>query len=481
MIDKLKVLPVLLPLMILQAEAARTRGHNVKISDEITKAPTQTKSKKAKPTDTDLKLEISGSATVTANFMHPGYQYYLYSIPSSKDKAGVRLCAGDSEIFFVGKGKTKNDATIGSLISLDLIKAETGVDKMYVFYEHSNVGTFQLGNTKGPEMTMLSSGQNLIGGGGGLDGCIASETAFVPGAINPLYVSGCTSKATKIVYYSPRVIGFQFGVAYTPDTKHVGHKERNKDHTSFSTGNDYGVYNPPKDGKIPYHKNSISLGLSHHAEINSDTSTKISVVYLKDHALPVSGDIPLVALKTGVLDSFDNKVSIKKTTTYIHNPSEAIQATCTFQKRQWHFGFGYLNNFKSRIYPNRIDAGIESGGERVLFVPKGYLCTPNSNAGHAWNVGVAYKAEKLAIGAVYHRAMRRIDKGEHTTSHYITLTADYKIMHGLKIFAEITHIIGKASPLACALYWQTHGGTEGKGTVQNQHTTIFITGVKVAW
>ncbi len=86
-------------------------------------------------------------------------------------------------------------------------------------------GTLHLGDEDGAEDTMNYGGENLMGATGGFDGDFDDvlirnfRTANGVEQVNaPSYptITGDTSDATKVTYYSPRFSGFQVGASITP-------------------------------------------------------------------------------------------------------------------------------------------------------------------------------------------------------------------------------------------------------------------------
>lgn len=81
-------------------------------------------------------------------------------------------------------------------------------DETYVFLKGA-FGEFRLGDEDGPQDNMKVGAPNIAVGTGGIDGTV------VGGASNAI-VGTNSSDATKIVYYTPTLAGFQLGVSYAP-------------------------------------------------------------------------------------------------------------------------------------------------------------------------------------------------------------------------------------------------------------------------
>ncbi|MDR0942870.1 MAG: porin [Holosporales bacterium] len=463
---------------------------NIAVSAEDVSSTEQQKSeevKKEKSGGGKPELDISGAAAVHTAFTSPHNKYYAKkSSKSDKDTKSPRIAAGEANVDFNAKGTFDNGVRYGATISFDAMKGDTGVDKMYVFFEKDNIGTAQIGSVKGVESTMLCGGQQLLGGTCGVDGTVAHDMDYATGVISPLYLIGYTGKATKIAYYSPRIYGFQFGLSFTPDTKHVGHDDKNRRAGDSSQGNDDGIY--WTDKKRPYAyierpsgRNNIALGLNHKYEFNNGIGTKFAAVYLFENTKSV-----------GAFDGQDNLIGKKLD---IRN-ARGYQVTGTISYKKWAIGAGFLWNGKSRLPKGDryITEILESDrdGKGVQHPNYGeyktaFLATKNSNSGNAWNVGAQYKYDdNLTFAAVFHRSQRKIDKGQKTKANMLTVTADYKICDGLLVFFEFDHIQTKSCSKACEIFdkafQKEKAFKEGKGrAIKKQNCQLFAIGAKVSF
>ncbi|MDR2598135.1 MAG: porin, partial [Holosporales bacterium] len=205
--------------------------------------------------DGNPEFDISGSAAFHFGMASPNITYYdgnnapgqiktnqKSSEETSKDTSCARMCAGEAEVNFSAKGSLTNGWFYGAFLSMDAMKGDTGIDKAYISFERDNFGTIHAGNVRGPESNFMCGGQQLIGGIYGADGAYPFDLDYATGVINPVYILGFSNKATKMVYYTPTISGFQAGFSVTPDTKHVGHEAKNKGTGDSSLGNDSGLF-----------------------------------------------------------------------------------------------------------------------------------------------------------------------------------------------------------------------------------------------
>lgn len=137
----------------------------------------------------------------------------------------------DTEIHVKVDGKADNGLGYGAVVELeadataDADGEGLNADKTYLFLE-SNFGRAELGTTAAPTHTMKVDASTFAHGTGGVDGdfydFVAGTAGFLVAPDLTLNTTGASEDATKIVYYTPRAGGFQFGVSYTPDSGNSG-------------------------------------------------------------------------------------------------------------------------------------------------------------------------------------------------------------------------------------------------------------------
>lgn len=115
------------------------------------------------------------------------------------------------------KASGRDDATgmeYGAVIELqdDNATGNTNTDEEWVFVK-GGWGELRLGDNDGPTDDMKVTAASIAAGTGGIDGW--AEVSLVG-----FYLDN-SADATKVIYLSPVVGGFQLGVSYTPDSDHV--------------------------------------------------------------------------------------------------------------------------------------------------------------------------------------------------------------------------------------------------------------------
>jgi predicted porin len=391
---------------------------------------------------------------------------------TDKDTSMPRAVGGEAFVGVKVNGTARSGIEYGAVIELDAMKGDTGVDKMYVLVGRKNAGVLQVGNVKGPEAVFLCSGQQLIGGTLGVDGVVPSDVDAATGVVGPLHVIGYTNKATKIVYYSPRVWGLQAGVAFTPDTKHIGHEKRDRSTGTSKLGNDEGLYVPAKDAERPSGRTNLSFGLSHKYEWTPKIRTEFAAVYLCENTRKIT-------LK---YNDVERSINLRK--------ARAYHLTATLFYGDLGIGVGYLNNGKSRLpkdYSEFNTAAAAPGGpiNGAEHGNGGFIAEEGANAGSAWNIGMQYKRNDWTFAAVFHRTQRKVSYSQKTKGNMLTLTADYKVCEGLGLFAEFDYIWTKSCERACALRnafaneGVANAADEKAVAIEKQKCPVYAVGIKV--
>ncbi len=118
----------------------------------------------------------------------------------------------DAEFYIDAYTDLRGDLEAGISVTLeaeaDGDSEDFNADETYVYF-FDGFGDIQLGRTEGAEDDMALGAATIAAGTGGIDG----DTSNL-GEVE-VETSG---DAAKISYYTPRMVGFQFGASYTPDT-----------------------------------------------------------------------------------------------------------------------------------------------------------------------------------------------------------------------------------------------------------------------
>ena len=192
-------------------------GKNTQIDKQNNcKNDSKEEEKSVKQEDSSKKpqLIVSGAASVHSSFGDPDITYYKGNPSgyekSDKDTSMTRISAGDANIEVKAVGKLQNETQYMAVIDVDVMKGDTGVDKLYVSFSRDGLGTFQIGNIKGPGGKCVTSGQQLLGGTYGLDGTVPSDFDFA--AAYYVILKSCVLNELRI--YIRRILYFINAVSW---------------------------------------------------------------------------------------------------------------------------------------------------------------------------------------------------------------------------------------------------------------------------
>ncbi len=149
-----------------------------------------------------------------------GFSRFLAAFGNLDDQSGIAdsrnfYFRNDTEVHVKARGT--DDATgmrYGATVEFEAdTNATANTDESWIFIG-GNWGELRFGDEDGAADNMKVGAFTLAAGTGGIDG--AGEVA------NAGIFFDNSSDATKIIYYSPKVSGFQVGISYTPDSGHSG-------------------------------------------------------------------------------------------------------------------------------------------------------------------------------------------------------------------------------------------------------------------
>ncbi|MDR1288862.1 MAG: porin [Holosporales bacterium] len=443
------------------------------------------------------EFDISGSAAFHVGNASPDITYYDGSdapkqiktdqkstAETAKDTSCARMCAGEAEVNFSAKGTLTNGWFYGAFLSLDAMKGDTGIDKAYISFERDNFGTINAGNVRGPESTFMCGGQQLMGGIYGADGAYPFDLEYATGVISPVYLLGFSNKATKMVYYTPTISGFQAGISVTPDTKHIGHAAKDGGTGDSSLGNDPGLFvKGDKDSERPSGRNGYAIGLKHTHDFMNGWSTQFGAAFLTEDSKPTEtncyvGDVVDKKDAVGTEGEEGYEPAIEASTPVprrikLRN-AKAFYISGTVAYNNWAFGAGFLHNGKSRL-PK--DSEFMSSDNKAV-IPGGFLVAKDGNAGYAWNVGTRYIWKQWTFTGVYNRTHRKVTAGQNASGNIYTLSVEYLVCPGLKFFGELDQISTKSCDYACSVYNLVRAK---KNAIKKQTATFIAVGAKISF
>ncbi len=362
---------------------------------------------------------------------------------------------GASDLYFTVAGKSANGMDYKYRINFQTIPgSSTYVNKNYVELS-GGFGTVQAGALTGPLDTMPESGMNLVGGANGIDGGLNGVYNYSSGVISGVNVVGESKRATKVVFYSPEVLGFQLGVAFTPNTSHMGDGSRNNGTVGddLKAGNQVGYLYYDKT-HAPYGRRNIEMGITYKGAVEK-WSYALSATAVRE--------------KTQYTDYSAyknlNRVPMNNATPY--------QLTAAVGYDKWRVAAGYIDNQKSRLPKDNTIV------DSVAYMKDAYL----GNAGKAWNVGASYTIGAYQFASTYHRTDRKTDAIGKASSDILVNTIDLSALQGLKFFGEVDILRTKTNGTAIQNQ-QTYMDTvekKGNKAIGNNNGAVFILGTKMSF
>lgn len=147
-----------------------------------------------------------------------GFARFLWVVGDVKERFGGQQSSSDfrndTEVHIIARGKDESTGiTYGANIEFE---ADTNrydnTDETWIIVQGA-FGEFRFGDEDGASDLMKLGAFTLAAGTGGIDGAVDL----------PRLVAGVnTGDATKIVYFTPRIAGFQAGVSYAPNAGSSG-------------------------------------------------------------------------------------------------------------------------------------------------------------------------------------------------------------------------------------------------------------------
>ncbi len=142
-----------------------------------------------------------------------GFSRFLWAVGDVKEKLGGQESSSDfrndTEVHIVARGRDESTGlSYGATVAFEADTNRTdNTDETWVILA-GTFGEVRFGDEDGAADNMKVGGFSVAVGTGGIDGTVV-DTFLVVGPSN-------SDDATKIVYYTPTLAGFQLGVSYTP-------------------------------------------------------------------------------------------------------------------------------------------------------------------------------------------------------------------------------------------------------------------------
>ena len=330
----------------------------------------------------------------------------------------VRLPGNPPAVTFISKGNlvmnvggaSHNNIGYGAVGVLNFDRAKSvsdRIDEVYVYLNHDCIGNVKIGDTEGVTSTMMYTGDDVLGGLGGTSGDLdklINMTRTV--AFRPTIGDPANPNATKIVWISPEVYGFQIGLDFTPSTKLYGRLNR-------GTQNNVGLTTIRNASIAPYSYNLLAGGLSYNKAF---TSFNLGL-YLVGQTGKSKNDNIAATTAAGSGNIF------KDTTGY--------QIGTLLDYQNWQFAASYFNNNRSRVRSNNLITRANTN-TRGVNAAVGYDFARNAN---------------IALGYTY---ADRKTEGGRAKADVTMLTMDYVVAPGWVAFAEVDYFDLRAPAAAIA-------------------------------
>lgn len=361
-----------------------------------------------------------------------------------------------SNLFFSIMGTSASGMEYMYRITFETIPG-TGniIDQNYVQFK-SKIGTLQVGGIVGPEDTMIWDAGKIIGGTGGFDGGFNNVYNMSAGVMRGNDNVGDTGNATKIVYYSPELMGCTFGIAYTPSTAHRG--DGKLDNMTGSEGKfpgNRGLFD--YKGHQPYDLRNIAIGLTYRKTIGQWNLT-LSGAGITAKSYFYNSNI------NGGTSS--GRVAFQNT--------KAYQLGFVVGYGDFRFGGGYLDNGKSHL-PRTANFTYSTDNISLTSMN-------NGNAGHAWNVAAGYTMGAYQFAAAYQRTNRNTGDNQKAHSDFYSATVDVTPLNGLKVYTEVDYIRSRSNDTAVARESAVLKATKSANLgTKNNSGLLGIVGTKVSF
>ena len=262
-------------------------------------------------------------------------------------------------------------------------------------------GTLIFGNTRGPDDFAAVGAFAVMGATGGFAGNFTSTINQSTGTVLTTDLAGRPKDATKAVYVTPRISGFQGVIGLTTDTTQKGDRKLE-------------TQNPSDARSHPYDRNQIGLGLNFKQTLMNGLDIKVSATGLRGNTRnPISApSVPMAYHKT---------------------QSYALGLQLGY--RDFKFGAEYINNGKSHVA--KYSYALNNAGNNVVASR-----VTGADAGRVCSVAVGYTINKkndVSLG--YYGSTRKIKTDyKKSKANVYSATWDHKLGPGLGVYLEGNYV-----------------------------------------
>lgn len=331
---------------------------------------------------------------------------------------------------------------------LEVVPGSLGLNENY-FEITSQYGVLQFGNIRGPDYALIENATSLLGGTGGLDGSFFDMFNMPVGLPNMHCQAGYSKYATKLVYYTARILGFQLCLGFCPNPNHMGFASMGS--KEYQVGNDSDLFSSDEMRK----RMNISMGVNYEQEID-DFSIKTVLVAVREKStmlLPITLEMPAkVYYDKYISYEVKREIPLKQDTSY--------HASTSLKYKNLKIAAGFINNGSINL-PTKI--------EETNMLNKYGLHL--GDCGKTWNIGGQYAIGCVDLGIAYNKARRRVTGYNNSEGQVVSFTVDCQVISGIKIFAEVDHVKAKTDDAVAAIY-NTGAPAKNSGTMVMLGTKI---------
>jgi hypothetical protein len=357
---------------------------------------------------------------------------------SGKD-GDLHVGVGWADLSWEVSGSVADTLFCKYVASLQVVPGDVGITDHYVQVE-CPYGTFQMGNVKGPDGTYADDATGLVGGTGGVDGSMWGLFSRPSGFPQTHHAIGYTKRATKVVYHSPRWVGFQVGLGYCPNPAHQGWGDLGE--ANYSNSNDDGV-EPARN-----RKHNLAFGMNYQQDMK-DLEVTASLVAIKEKTSQTAEVVELIESESKYSSNLETTV----TRSFNLKEDTSIHATGAIKYKSLKIAGGYINNGEQSMHLTKENADTTLRFGSHL-----------GDAGRIWNVGGKYSVGGIDVGYARHKLKRRVTNSEFIKGVIHALSFDFTVASGVQVFAELDRV-NQESGTSVSTYDGHSNPLKNKGTV----------------
>lgn len=414
------------------------------------------KSEAAAPT-----LKISGNSIFNA------YAVNQHQHEKNGRGAAHHIANDVSDLAFLVMGRTAHGIEYGyKLVFQAYSNAHPVVEQNYAQFNTWG-GTFQVGNVVGPEDSMIEDAGAIAGGTGTFDGSYYKVFNLAAFAMRGDDNIGDTGYATKIAYYTPEICDFRFGVAYTPDTTHLGdhHLNTNSIKENHHVPGQRNLF-PRNVGRgidaIMLH--NWAFGLSYKKEMgNWGINLNGAYIYADSYLASIRSAHPRKRLRHVSAYQLGTVIAYRMTNGHL------VQVAG-----------GYLDNNRSSLMKHSLKHAEWYGFRTDDSDGKLH----HGNTGRAYNLGAAYTMGAYKFTGTFQNTERKTGPCGKARNRVYSVTADVVPVSGLKFYGEVDYVISNSNKDAVVTAAKNLPGGKNNfnhAPVRRNSGTVFIMGTKVSF